>query len=109
MICWCWPLTSSEAGLPGHDDAYWLIGYDANLKAYRFWMFNAAGNVMNLGGGWDEKDKKVKWNSAGPDGSNSSATWHWRDKDRRDWTTVIRDAVGKTVLDIQATSTRRSE
>jgi uncharacterized protein (TIGR03067 family) len=102
-------IASEEAGLAGHDDAYWLAAFDERLKAYRFWMFNAAGNVMNLGGSWDEADQKLKWNSAAPDGSNSSAIWHWCDPDHREWTTLIRDAVGKTVLDIQATSIRQSE
>jgi formylglycine-generating enzyme required for sulfatase activity len=102
-------IASQETGLPGHPDAYWLTGYDRNMKAFRFWMFNADGNVMELGGGWDDKSQTMKWNWAGRDGSTSAATWHWTSPDRRVWTTVMKDASGKTSLDIDATSVRQNE
>src|SRR5262249_33403346 len=101
-------IASEEAGLPGHE-AYWLTTYDVNLKAYRFWKFNANGKVMEIGGGGGEAGQKMTWNPAGPDGSTSSGTWHWRGPDRREWTTVVRDAAGKSTLEIQAVSIRRGE
>jgi serine/threonine protein kinase/formylglycine-generating enzyme required for sulfatase activity len=99
-------IESDETNLPGQPGAYWLTTYDENLKAYRFWMFNSAGEVLNLGGGWDEKAQTFQWKWAGADGSNSSSMWRLRGPDMREWTIVIQDAVGKTIFDISATSTR---
>jgi hypothetical protein len=100
-------IATDETGLPGHEDSYWLMTYDTSLKAYRSWMFTGTGDVLTLGGGWDEKSGTLKWNQANPDGSIASSTWKQFTPDRWEWTTLIRDPVGKTLFDIQATKTRR--
>ena len=102
-------IATEETGLPGHENAYWLLTYDTSLKAYRFWMFNGAGDVTTAGGGWDEKNRTMKWSHAEPDGKTFASTWKSINADRWEWTTTLKDALGKTVLDIEATKVRRAE
>jgi uncharacterized protein (TIGR03067 family) len=99
-------IETKETGLPGHEDLYWLMTYDTNLAAYRMWLFNGAGDVTSLGGGWDDKTGTMKWNEARPDGSIAASTWKRINADCWEWTTLIRDAVGKTLFDVRATKTR---
>jgi hypothetical protein len=101
-------IVSHETGLPGHGDAYWLATFDARMKEYRFWMFSAEGDVMELGGAWDEKAQTMTWHRGGPDSGRNTATWHWPDPNTREWAMTTRDASGKPALDVRAVSTRRT-
>jgi uncharacterized protein (TIGR03067 family) len=90
-------IATEETGLPGHEDLYWLLTYDTNLSAYRSWLFNGAGEVMS---------GTLKCNEARPDGSTAASTWKRINPDRWNWTMLSRDAIGKTLFDIQPTKIR---
>ena len=62
---------------------------------------------MSVGGGWDEKSRTLKWNNARSDGSTAASTWRAINADRWEVTTLVRDALGKTLFDVQATNTRK--
>jgi uncharacterized protein (TIGR03067 family) len=102
-------IVTEVAGHPHVSDSYSLSTFDAYGKAYGRWWFRADGSYQEYGGGWDEKTQTMKWNWAGKDGSQSTNTWHLGDPNRRDWQIVTKDAVGKTTLEVQATSIRQSE
>jgi hypothetical protein len=102
-------IESIEGGLPGVKDKYWLCAFDANRRSYRIWHFNAKGDVTTLGGGWDEKAQTLVWNQAYPSGQTRIDTWRWPSADRFEGTTIMRDAVGKTVTEVQFTSTRKGK
>jgi serine/threonine-protein kinase len=102
-------IAAEKTGPPGHEDVYSLMTYDTNLSAYRIWVFTGTGDAISVGGGWDEKSRTLKWNDARRDGSTAASTWKAINPDRWEWTTLIRDAVGKTLYDIDATNTRKSK
>ena len=100
-------LATEKTGPASHEDVYWLMTYDTNLRAYQIWLFTGTGEYMHAGGGWDEMSRTLKWNNARDDGGTSATTWKAINPDRWEATTLVRDAVGKTLFDIQATSTRK--
>jgi hypothetical protein len=102
-----WAIESTEPGLPGHEGAYWLTTWDKQLHAYRFWLFSVGLSAMELGGNWDGDAQMMKWHHAERDGSHSDATWKWTAPGTREWTTVIKDAIGKVLYDLKATSVRK--
>src|SRR5262249_5526110 len=93
------------------DDTEWyaLNTFDSVGKSYGRWMFKSNGAALEYGGGWDEKSQTMKWHWAAKDGSQSTSLWHFRDVDRHEIQVLTKDAVGKTTLDVQATSIRRVE
>jgi hypothetical protein len=102
-------IATQSIGHPRYKDTFALSTFDVHANAYRRWMFQPDGNVLEYGGGWDEKTQTMKWHWAGKDGSQSTNTWRFSDANRLDWQVVTKDAVGKTTLDFQATSIHQSQ
>jgi uncharacterized protein (TIGR03067 family) len=102
-------IATQSSGHPRFRETYSLTTFDSFSKAYGFWQFRADGSVLDYGGGWDEKAQTMKWHWAGKDGSQSSNTWRFVDADRHDWQVLTKDALGKTTLNVQATSVRQND
>jgi hypothetical protein len=98
-------IESEETGPPGDEGTYWLAAYDPHRKAYRHWVFLGSGNVLDLGGNWDEKTQTMNWSGTDRYGSVVSASWHWTAPDVWEWSTLSKDAGGKKI-DISGTSRR---
>jgi uncharacterized protein (TIGR03067 family) len=102
-------IDTQRFGYPGDDESYSLATFDTYSKAYGRWSFRANGSVMQYGGLWDEENQTLKWHWAGKDGSQSSNIWPLRDANRRDWQVVTKNALGKTIFEVQAISVRQKE
>jgi hypothetical protein len=100
-------IESWDTGLPGRDGGYSLAIHDPSAKAYRYWLWSDQGITVELNGSWDDAAQRIDWNGTPPGGGQTNAVWQWRGPDRREYTTVTRNAAGKAVFEIQATLVRR--
>lgn len=97
-----------EAGFstsPGveHRLLWW---YDSNRKAYRQAFFSSEGTTLETSGTWNEKTSTMTWQSDAGPGMTAISTHRFLDADTYEWTYIIRDAGGKTHLDMKGKHTR---
>ncbi len=97
-----------EAGAstaPGveHRVLWW---YDPEQKLYRLAFYSSEGTTITATGTWDEKTKTLTSKSDGMPGMTAVSTNRFLSPDLYEWTYVIRDAGGKSYLDMKGRHTR---
>src|SRR4029453_11312512 len=58
-------IASEETQPSGQNDSYWIATYDAAMKAYRLWFWNAQGMVIELVGN-ENAMQQIRWKGEAP-------------------------------------------
>lgn len=85
--------------------AFWT--YDTQKRAYRLFMFDAAGFKSEFTGQWDETTKKLTWETDLGNGITARGTNRFLDNDNDEWQMVATDNVGKVYFDYEGKNKRK--
>jgi hypothetical protein len=96
-----------EKGGNADNPSVCMFTYDTNKKAYRFWMFNAAGNSLELTGQWNETTRTMTWKGDVGNGITTSGPMRFVDDDTTEWTAIARDSEGKVYHHMEGKVKRR--
>jgi len=92
-----------ERTRPGEREDYSIVSYDENRKTYRFWLFDAAGEVLEADGVWDKAASKLTWKSL--DGRREAAlVFNTPDEHRA--TILGKDGQGRRIFEVSALAKR---
>src|SRR6266852_4330436 len=69
----------------------WILGYDAQQKAYRYWFFDSEGDTVEAIGTWDEKTSTMTWKAEAGPGLIGTATHRFLNADSYEWTYVVKN------------------
>jgi mono/diheme cytochrome c family protein len=83
-----------------------LATYDPARKAYRLWLFDSQGTVIEFTGTHDAKAKTLTWTGHPSDGVEAKIVWNFVTDDRSEWSGVVTSG-GTTMLEINAVMTRK--
>ena len=94
---------------PGDLKATGLILYDKQAKLFRWWQFDNKGNFprSESTGQWDAKTETLNFRSDLGNGNKLRLKIVFKNKDRIDWTVVIRNDDGRLMLDYIGRLTRK--
>lgn len=93
-----WTIDSSPEGARGSGTA--LMTYDTNEKAYRSWIFQPDGVVVESKGKWDEAKRTMTWASQPTsEGMTVETTAQFQDDHSERWKIVVKDKQGKRVAE----------
>jgi hypothetical protein len=81
--------------------------YDAQKKAYRYWVFGSDGNSADATGQWNAAAQTLIWRTELPDGMTGISSLHFIDADTKEWSLLIKDAAGRICVDMGGKSKRR--
>lgn len=87
--------------------ALWMSTYDLNKQAYRMAFFDGDGNVSEWLGHWDDVARTLSWTCEIAPGLKADAAWRFTDKDRYEYTLMVKDESGKVYADLSAKLKRK--
>jgi hypothetical protein len=91
---------------PEPPEFHMLISYDPKAEKY-IGMWMAGAERGQLTGTWDEKTTSMKFETTGPEGSNSTSTYRFFDRDHSESSAVFRDSAGKVLSEVTWKHTRK--
>lgn len=94
----------------GFEDVIYAT-YDEQAKGYPFWIFSSSGSHLTLPAGkWNAKKRTLEFRN--PPGFGLDITYRtqvvFADNERR-WTVIIKDLMGKVLLEQEGNAVRRSD
>lgn len=94
---------------PNNHKSLGLMVYDRQSKLYRSWFFNNHGVIprSETAGTWDEENQTLHLRSDLGNGNRQDLKLVYTNKDRFDWTMVIRNKDGRLMMDVVGHSTRK--
>ncbi|MHC4401009.1 MAG: DUF1579 family protein [Planctomycetota bacterium] len=86
-----------------------LMAYDAGIGQYKQWYFDSGGSMPRgeNRGKWDEVSQTINWKAADKNGNTTEQVHRFIDKDRWDWTLIIKDRRREVVLDVEGKGKRK--
>jgi hypothetical protein len=87
-----------ETNEESEQQDYWVIGYDARLKKFRFWHFSAKGNVVEIDGAFDEGRKTLTWKSTD---KLVEGRWTFCSDDEREVVHAGKDPKGNPIYQVE--------
>ncbi len=88
-------------------EGFSLLSYDAGLKKYRGWRFNADGTCSKMSGDWSEEKQMLSFRGEGDDGQVINSMVRFISNDRHIWSVEVKDGTGKLLFDADWTVNRR--
>lgn len=96
-----------EKGGNSDNPSICMFTYDSNKKAYRFWLFTATGNSLELTGQWNGATKTMTWKGDVGNGITTGGPMRFVDDDTIEWTAIARDREGKVYHHMEGKVKRR--
>ena len=103
-----------EKGVMSPDNLHCLTlkTYDSENKVYLEWWFDSNGNIprgeyLGYRGKWDEATQTFTWKGGLPNGTTTTRTDRFIDKDTLESTVVFKDRTGKVLMDMEAKAKRK--
>ena len=85
----------------------YLLTYDQNRRAIRFWLFGSNGFTSTATGSWDEATSTLTLKADDqPPGASGTYTDRFTDDDHHEWRWLFKDAAGKVVFEASGKVTR---
>jgi hypothetical protein len=84
-----------EKGGDADNPSQCMFTYDAQKKAYRFWLFDSKGTTLELTGQWDDASKTFSWKGDVGNGITTSGPMRFLDDDTIEWQAIAKDKDGK--------------
>jgi len=98
---------TTEQKSDGTEDLF-VLGYDAKVKGYPFWIFSSSGTYLSQAPGtWDARKRVMEWKNPPQWDISYSGRCVFPDDDTRRCTLIMKDWRGKVLLDQEATAVRR--
>jgi hypothetical protein len=94
---------------PGDNKSTGLMVYDQQTAQYRAWWFNNKGVIprSDTTGGWDAGSESLVFRSDLGNGNRQTLQLTFTNKDRFDWTMIIRNQDGRLMMDVAGHTTRK--
>ncbi|HEY3788237.1 MAG TPA: redoxin family protein [Urbifossiella sp.] len=83
-----------------------LATFDTVRKAYRLWLFDSQGTVIEFTGIHDAKAKTMTWTATPSAGVTARIVWNFVSDDRSEWSGVVTSG-GEKMLEVAATMVRK--
>lgn len=84
--------------------------YDAQADGYPFWVFSSSGTYMYLPPAtWDARRRTMEWKNPKGFDINYRSSCHFPDRDTRSCTLIMKDWMGKVLLELEWQAARRSD
>lgn len=89
-------------------ESMWVMGYDAERKAYRYVLFVSNGRMEENIGQWNETERVFEWQLVnGPPGFTRTSITRRLDDESLESRSVTKNGEGKVQMDLTIKSTRR--
>jgi hypothetical protein len=89
-------------------ESTWVMGYDANRKAYRYVLFGSNGRMEENVGQWNEAERVFEWQLVnGPPGFTRTSITRRLDDHTLESRSVTKNGEGKVQMDLTIKGTRR--
>jgi Protein of unknown function (DUF1579) len=99
----------TERKTDGTEDMF-IIGYDPKTKGYPFWIFSSSGTFMYLEPGtWDTRSQIMEWKSPPLLDVSYQGRCTFTDDNTRRCTLVLKNWLGKVLLEQDSSSVRRND
>ena len=99
----------TEGKADGTEDMV-VGGYDAKTKGYPFWIFSSSGTVMDLAPGtWDARNRTMEWKSPPLLDVSYQGRCTFTDDNTRRCTLVLKNWLGKVLLEQESIAVRRND
>jgi formylglycine-generating enzyme required for sulfatase activity len=85
------------------EQTFWLTGFDARIKKYRFWHFSPLWGPAETDGIWDEGTKTMTWKRAD---KTLEGRWTFKSDDEREIPFKVRDEKGNLKVEVTGVSKR---
>lgn len=100
-----WTIEASE-GMPEVRGES-LMTYDPRARVYRIWGFDSEGGARSGQGRWDEASRTLTWSERDDAGETTIATTaRFPEPGREEWTIVVKDKAGATLVEMKGTNRR---
>ena len=99
----------TEGKTDGTEDMI-VAGYDLKTNGYAFWIFSSSGTFLYLApGAWDARNRTIEWKSPPLLDVSYQARCAFPDDNTRRCTLLLKNWLGKVLLDQETTAVRRSD
>ena len=87
-----------------------VVGYDLKTNGYGFWIFSSSGTFLYLAPGtWDARNRIIEWKSPPLLDVSYQARCMFPDDNTRRCTLVLKNWIGKVLLEQETSATRRND
>lgn len=95
---------------PNNHKSTGLMVYDQQTKQYRSWWFDNKGVFprSNTTGKWDAESETLLFRSDLGNGNRQTLSLVFTNKDRFNWTMIIRNQDGRLMMDVVGHTTRKN-
>jgi uncharacterized protein DUF1579 len=99
----------TEGKTDGTEDMV-VGGYDAKTNGYPFWIFSSSGTFMYLAPGtWDARNRTMEWKSPPLFDVSYLGRCTFTDDNTRRCTLVLKNWLGKVLLEQESSAARRND
>src|SRR5262245_45837147 len=99
----------TESKTDGTDDMI-VVGYDPKTNGYPFWIFSSSGTFLFLApGSWDARNRILEWKSPPLLDVSYQARCTFPDDNNRRCTLVLKNWLGKVLLEQDSSAIRRND
>jgi hypothetical protein len=87
-----------------------VVGYDLKTNGYAFWIFSSSGTFLYLAPGtWDARNRTIEWKSPPLLDVSYQARCMFPDDNTRRCTLVLKNWIGKVLLEQETSAARRND
>jgi Protein of unknown function (DUF1579) len=99
----------TEGKADGTEDMV-VVGYDLKTNGYGFWIFSSSGTFLYLAPGtWDARNRTIEWKSPPLTDVSYQARCMFPDDNTRRCTLVLKNWIGKVLLEQETSAARRND
>jgi hypothetical protein len=92
-------------------ESMWMMNYDENIRAYRFWFFSSSGAfpLGNSIGHWNAETKTTTTKGNIGDNITITSSMRFVSRDLQEFSFLIKNDDGDVLMDVTGTSKRKKE